>query len=265
MSKPMMKLTPDEDTPLGSRQGWSEQELRIQLAAAYRLAHHFGWDNLIFNHITVRVPGPNKHFLINHYGLSYDEITATNLLKIDLDDNLVDGPSNASVNQAGFIIHGAIHGAREDLHCIMHTHTVAGTAISAIEPGLLSFSQDSMALHGRIGYHDYEGIVCDPEERNRILADIGELPALVLRNHGLLTAAPTVAGAFIMMYFMEQACRSQVALLSMGQKVFLPQDSVAMHTAAQYWQGPVPPQKYGHEAFAALMRRLDRIDPSYRH
>jgi ribulose-5-phosphate 4-epimerase/fuculose-1-phosphate aldolase len=239
------------DQPLVKTVEPTEAELRIELAAAYRLAYQFGWDYLIYNHITVRVPGPENHFLINPFGLTFDEITASNLLKINAEGSVVDGPPDAEV--------------REDLLCVMHIHTVAGIAISSIEPGVLTFSQDNMMFHGRVSYHDFEGLAFDLLERRRLLDDMGEMPVLILRNHGLLTAAPTIAGAFIMMYALEHACRSQVALLSMGQKISLPLEDVCKHTAGQYWSGKVPPQQFGRDSFAALMRRLDRTDPSFRN
>jgi ribulose-5-phosphate 4-epimerase/fuculose-1-phosphate aldolase len=253
------------DQPLVKTVEPTESELRVELAAAYRLAYQFGWDYLIYNHITVRVPGPENHFLINPFGLTFDEITASNLLKIDADGKVVGGPPDAKVSETGFVIHGAIHAAREDLACVMHIHTVAGIAISSIEPGVLTFSQDNMMFHGRVAYHDFEGLAFDLLERKRLLDDMGEMPVLILRNHGLLTAAPTIAGAFIMMYALEHACRSQVALLSMGQKISLPLEEVCKHTAGQYWSGKVPPQHFGQDSFAALMRRLDRTDPSFRN
>jgi ribulose-5-phosphate 4-epimerase/fuculose-1-phosphate aldolase len=259
-----LKLMPDSFDAQFDEENQTEAQLRIELAAAYRLTHMFNMDFLIFNHITVRVPGPEKHFLINPYGLSYDEITASRLLKIDLKGNLISGPSGSSVNSAGFVIHGAIHEAREDLHCVMHTHTVAGVAISACESGLMVFSQDTMMFNDRIGYHDYEGFVCDVEERKRLLDDMGQLPVLILRNHGLLTAAPTIAGAFTMMWILEHCCRSQVAVLSMGQGVKSPPKSISRQTAHHFWDGNVPPRHFGRGPFAALMRRLDRTDPSYR-
>lgn len=260
-----MKLTPDEgrlDEPAG---GQDEQSVREDLAAAYRLAALSGWDFLIFNHITARVPGPDLHFLINPFGLTYEEITASNLLKIDLDGNLIDAPADAAVNRAGFVIHSAVHRARGDLHCVMHMHSLSGVAVAASAEGLLTtMSQDSLMFHERIAYHGYEGLVCSDEERVRIARDLGDKPAMILRNHGLLTGAPSVAGAFNLMYCLEFACRSQIALQSTGQALHPVSPEVARLTAEQYWPGVVPGPGYGRESFAALRRRLDRIDPSYR-
>ena len=259
-----MKLTADEGTAGGAGKAATESELRENLAAAYRLTHMLGMDYLIYNHITVRVPGPEKHFLINPFGLAYDEITASNLLKIDLDGNIVEGPSNQSVNYAGFIIHGAIHDRVPDLHCVMHTHVEAGMAIAAMETELLPVNQDALIFYDRVGYHDFEGIVSTHEERERMLAAMGNKPVLVLRNHGLLTAAPTIAGAFILMVFLDRACRAQLDLLKSGQKIVLPSPEVCQHTASQYWKGAIPPASFGQQAFAALKRRLDRQTTDYK-
>jgi ribulose-5-phosphate 4-epimerase/fuculose-1-phosphate aldolase len=258
-----MKLTADEG--MDPRQSHAtEAELREELAAAYRLTHMLGMDYLIYNHITVRVPGPDKHFLINPFGLGYDEITASNLLKIDLKGNIVDGPSNQSINYAGFIIHGAIHDRVPELHCIMHTHVQAGMAIAAMETKLLPINQDALIFYDRVGYHDFEGIVSTEEERERMLAAMGGRPVLVLRNHGLLTAAPTIAGAFVLMFFLDRACRAQLDLLQSGQKIVVPSTEVCRHTASQYWEGMIPPASFGHQAFAALKRRLDRHTLDYK-
>jgi ribulose-5-phosphate 4-epimerase/fuculose-1-phosphate aldolase len=259
-----MKLTADEGTN-GSGHAATEAELRKDLAAAYRLTHMLGMDYLIYNHITVRIPGAEKHFLINPFGLGYDEITASNLLKIDLNGNSIDGPSDQSINYAGFIIHGAIHDRVPELHCVMHTHVQAGMAISAMETELLPINQDALIFYDRIGYHDFEGIVSNAEERERMLAAMDNKPVLVLRNHGLLTAAPTIAGAFILMIFLDRACRAQLDLLQSGQKIVVPPPEICRHTASQYWEGVIPPASFGQQAFAALKRRLDRQTTDYKN
>lgn len=254
----LMKVTADEGLSADAHETRSEAELRDELAAAYQLTHMLGMDYLIYNHITVRVPGPDKHFLINPFGLSFEEITPDNLVKIDLAGNIIGDAKGRVVNYAGFIIHGAIHDASSNLHCIMHTHTEAGVALACMETELLPLSQDALMFYERIGYHAYEGIVSDPAERARMLAAMGEKPVLVLRNHGLLTAAPSIAGAFIMMVFLEKACRTQLAVLNAGQTSKPPSAEVCRHTASQYWQGACPPASFGQQAFAALRRRLDR-------
>ena len=184
-----------------------EKELRIELAAAYRLVDHFGWSELIFGHLTVRVPGPEHHFLINPYGLNYEEVTASNLVKIDLDGNII-GESNYPVNRAGFVIHSAVHMADSDINlCVMHTHTRAGMAVAAIKEGLQSVSMSSTGFHNRISYHDYEGISLYEDERIRLLRNLGENKAMILRNHGLLVVGRTVAETFVRLYRLERSCQ----------------------------------------------------------
>jgi ribulose-5-phosphate 4-epimerase/fuculose-1-phosphate aldolase len=259
-----MKLTADEGRAVRSHASLNEAELREDLAAAYRITHMLAMDGIINNHISVRVPGPDKHFLLNPYGLSYDEVTASNLVKIDINGNLIDGGSDVSVNFAGFLIHGAIHDATSDMHCVMHTHSSAGVALASLKTELLPLNQGAMAFYGRVGYHDYEGIVSDPEERGRLLRGMAGKPALILRNHGLLTAAPSIAGAVILMIALEEACRTQLTIHQSGIPFLLPSPQICSHTAAQHWKGVVPPASYGQKAFLALKRRLDRIDDSYK-
>jgi ribulose-5-phosphate 4-epimerase/fuculose-1-phosphate aldolase len=243
---------------LPEREYASERQLRVDLAACYRLIAHFGMDDTIFTHISLRVPGPHKHFLINPYGMSFDEVTASDLVKIDIDGNLVE-ESEWAVNPAGFVIHSAIHTARHDAACVLHTHTVAGMAVAASEVGLLPISQHAMEFHGRLAYHDYEGIALDLDERERLVKDLGDRPAMVLRNHGLLSVGRTVAEAFHYMYYLEQACRVQVAASAMG-KLRVATDNLAAHTAGQFQVGAGK----GERMWRALLRKLDRIDPSYR-
>ncbi len=240
-----------------------EWQLRVQLAAAFRLVHHFGWDLLTYNFITVRVPGPQGHMLINPFDLSYDEISASNLLKIDRDcNNVIASPFEAS--RAGFIIHGAIHEARPEIGCIMHVHTPAASAVCAMEEGLLPIEQEAMVFHNRIAYHGHEGIPLGTDERKRIVASLGDKQFMILRNHGLVTSGKTVAEAFLYMYFLELACRNQVAILSTGAKLVRPPLAVAERVAAQFPGHDAPTAELGARQFAAMMRRLDRIDPSYR-
>ena len=193
----------------------TEAELRIQLAAAYRLVEHFGWNESIYGHLTVRVPGPERHFLINPYGLRYGEVTASNLVKITLDGAIV-GETAWSVNVAGYAIHGAIHRGAAEAHCVMHTHSPAGMAVAALECGLLPISLDATLFHGTVGYHAYEGAVVSDAEKARLVHDLGSNRALILRNHGLVTVGRTIAEAFLYLHRLETACRTQVDALAMN-------------------------------------------------
>ncbi len=241
----------------------SEEEwaIRVDLAATYRLVHHYGWDDMIFTHISARVPGPEHHFLINPYGLLFDEITASNLVKIDLDGNKVE-ESPYPVNPAGFTIHSAIHAAREDAHCVIHLHSTDGVAVSAQEHGLLPLDQHAMMLLSDIAYHDYEGIALDLDERERLVHDIKDKNVMLLRNHGTLTTGKNCADAFLRMYYLERACSMQVRALAGGAKANPTNQGVAEKTAGQ---GAVGFDGFiGAMAWPALMRMLDRKDPSYR-
>lgn len=239
----------------------AEWELRCDLAAAYRLIARFGMDDLVFTHLSVRVPGEGERFLINPYGWMFDEITASSLVAVDSEGQPERG-SEASVNPAGFVIHSAIHRARHDAQCVMHTHTLAGMAVAALDCGLLPTNQMSMQFYGQVATHAYEGIADDLEERDRLVADLGEKPAMILANHGLLTVGATVAEAFITMYYLEQACRIQLAAMSTGAKLSLPPDDVCRHAAGQFGK-PGTPGK-GMRPWTALRRRLDREAPDYR-
>ena len=240
-----------------------EWDLRVQLAAAFRLAHHFHWDLLTYNFISVRLPGPEGHLLINPFGLSYDEICASNLLKIDTEgNNLIDSPFQ--VSRAGFIIHGAVHEAKPEIGCIMHVHTPAASAVCAMEDGLLPLEQEAMVFTDKIAYHGHEGIPLGTDERKRIIARLGDKQFMILRNHGLVTTGKTVAETFLFMYFLELACRNQVAILSTGQKLRIPPAEVAKAVPAQFVAHDEALGGVGVLQFAAMMRRLDRIDPSYR-
>ena len=243
----------------------AERELRIQLAAAYRLVDYFGWTELIYGHLTARVPGPEHHFLINPYGLNYDEVTASNLVKIDLDGNII-GHSDHPVSQAGFVIHSAIHMAdSDDNRCVMHTHTRAGMAIAAIKEGLLPVSMTSTAFFDRIAYHDYEGPSLYTDERERLLASLGDKKAMILRNHGLLTVGKTVPEAFLRLYRLERACQVQIDAAAAGTLNIMP-DAVAAKSGQDMdvFSARETNQGVGAIEFAALMRKLDKIDTSYR-
>ncbi|MCG8591849.1 MAG: class II aldolase/adducin family protein [Proteobacteria bacterium] len=253
-STPEPTSTPPAGMPAG------EWAMRIDLAAAYRLVALHGWDDLIFTHLSARVPD-SDHFLINPYGQLFEEITASSLVKIDVDGNKVDD-SPYGVNPAGFTIHSAVHRARADAHCVVHLHTIHGQAVSAQKTGLLPLTQTAMILHGDVAYHDYEGIAEDLAERERIVRDLGDKHVLMLRNHGTLTVGETVSDAWLRMYQLERACEAQVAAMAGGAILNDAPGGTAEKTAALASAGIV---SVGRElAWPALMRRLDRLDPSYR-
>jgi ribulose-5-phosphate 4-epimerase/fuculose-1-phosphate aldolase len=239
-----------------------EWQLRVDLAAAFRLVALYGWDDLIFTHLSVRVPGPEHHFLINPYHMMFEEITASSLVKIDMDGKPV-GETPYLVNAAGFTVHSSIHMARDDAHAVIHLHTPSGQAVAAQSDGLLPISQTAMAVYSRLSYHDYEGIATDLEERARLGADLGTNNAMILRNHGTLTVGATMAEAFIAMYYLERACEVQVKALSAGAK--------GLNNPPQGTPEKVHGQTEGlgmladKLAWPALLRKLDRIDPSYRN
>lgn len=244
----------------------AERMLRVQLAAAYRMVDYFGWTELIYGHLTVRVPGDEPHFLINPYGLNYDEVTASNLVKIDLDGNII-GTSNYPVNYAGFVIHSAVHMANSAVHkCVMHTHTRAGMAIAALKDGLLPVSMTSTGFFEQISYHDYEGPSLDLDERERLLDHLGDNRAMILRNHGLLTTGKTIPEAFLRLYRLERACQVQLDAAAAGTLNIIP-DNVARGSreGMDTFSEMESDQGVGAVEFAALMRKLDKIDPSYRH
>ncbi|CAM6003833.1 unnamed protein product [Sphagnum balticum] len=237
-----------------------EWKQRVNLAAAYRLVAHFGWDDLIFTHISARVPGPEHHFLINPFGMMFHEITASSLVKIDLEGNIVKPSNGYPINKAGFTIHSAVHAHREDAMCVLHLHTVAGVAVSSQEQGLLPLNQTAMILNGQISYHDYEGIAFNLEERPRLVHDLGDKHAMILRNHGTLTLGITVAEAFVSMYFLERACAMQVAAMAGGSKLILPPEPVQALVEQQ------ARQQHGYAEqliWPTLIRLLDSKDTSY--
>jgi ribulose-5-phosphate 4-epimerase/fuculose-1-phosphate aldolase len=243
----------------------AEWQARIDLAACYRLVALWNMDEMIANHISMRVPGEDDHFLINPYGYLYEEITASSLIKIDLDGNIVQKPDfDYGVNRAGFVIHSAIHRARSDAHCVIHTHTPAGMAVSSMKCGLLPMTQTAMRF-AKIGYHDYEGVAVSLEEQARFVRDLGDAELLVLRNHGLLVVGPTIPQAFSNIYRVELACKAQVMALSMATKaedIVLPSQVVIELTNHQY--KPTTRRPFGLLEWPALLRKLDRIDTSYK-
>jgi ribulose-5-phosphate 4-epimerase/fuculose-1-phosphate aldolase len=240
----------------------AEWRARVDLAACYRLIALWGMDEMIANHVSVRVPGEPGHFLINAYGLLYEEITASSLVKINLDGDVVWKPDfDYGVNRAGFVIHGAIHRARHDVDCVIHTHTPAGMAVSCMKDGLLPLTQTAMRF-ARVAYHDYEGVAVDLAEQERLVADLGDADLMVLRNHGLLVVGPTIPQAFSNIYRAELACRAQVMAMSSGAALVLPPQEVIARTNHLY--RPEVRRPFGLLEWPALIRKLDRIDPSYR-
>jgi len=249
---------------LRDRVSEEEWQARVDLAASYRLAHLYGWTStLIYNHISARVPGPDHHFLLNPFGLRWDEVTASNLVKIDLEGNILDD-TPYKINNAGYTIHSAIHAAREDAMCVIHTHTEAGMALSALDDGLIYTNQDAMMFYGHTAYHDFEGIALDLTERERLVEDLGDNKVMILRNHGLLTTGNSVGDAWVQMYFLEKVCSAQLTLLSAaaasGQKIRYPSEEVCAHTAKQYDDNGT-----GEREWPALVRQLDDVTTDYKY
>lgn len=236
-----------------------EWQARVELAACYRLIAYFKMTDWIYNHISARAPDSHEHYLINPFGLLYEEITASNLVKVDVNGKLVEDVA-LDVNPAAFVIHGAIHQARPDVGCILHTHTAAGVGVASQKHGLLPISQHAFKVYDRIAYHDFEGIALDIEEQQRLVADIGQKDVLILRNHGLLTMGKGVREAFELMFYLERACQIQLAALAGDSELVHPSASVCQRTCEQF---------AGDDSFVqgrdwqALLRLLDRIDPSY--
>jgi ribulose-5-phosphate 4-epimerase/fuculose-1-phosphate aldolase len=240
----------------------TEWKARLDLAAAYRLVALYGWDDLIFTHISARVPGPEHHFLINPYGMTFDEITASSLVKVDLQGTKVDD-SPYPINPAGFTIHSAIHAAREDALCVLHVHSKNGVAVSAQKKGLLPISQQAMLVLGGLAYHDYEGLALEEDEKPRLVRDLGRKPMLMLRNHGLLTVGKTAGEAFVNMYVLEAACSIQVRAQAGGAEL-IEIDPRLIASAAAQSREVTKGVGAGALAWPALLRKLDRVDPSWR-
>jgi ribulose-5-phosphate 4-epimerase/fuculose-1-phosphate aldolase len=239
-----------------------EWDLRVALAAAYRLVAHYGWDDLVFTHLSARVPGPDHHFLINPYGMMFDEVTASSLVKIDLEGKKV-LESPYEVNPAGFTIHSAIHAAREDANCVFHVHSVNGVAVSVQQDGVLPISQQSIFVLSSIAYHDYEGVALRDEEKPRLVRDLGDKKFLMLRNHGLITVATTVPDAFVYLYLFEAACMIQIRAQAGGGKLTLINPKIIETAQAQ--AQAVTRGAGGAIAWPGLLRQLDRWDRSYRN
>ncbi len=237
----------------------AERAARVELAACYRIFDLLGWGELIFNHITLRVPGPERLFLINPFGLSYREVTASNLVAVDIDGSPV-RPGQHPINRAGFVIHSAIHGHVDGAHCVMHTHTTTGSAVACLEEGLSHDTFYGALLHGRVAYHDFEGVTVDADERPRLLASIGTRQLVILRNHGLLTWAPTIAEAFLWLWTLQRACDIQVAAAAAGRL-----RPVGAAVLARTARQPSAAEAIVPElAYASLRRRIDATQPDYR-
>ncbi|WBV42206.1 class II aldolase/adducin family protein [Pseudoroseomonas cervicalis] len=255
-----MPLPPPPIRPDPNREP-TEQELREDLACAYRLLAHFGMTDLVYTHLSVRIPGEGHRFLVNPYGLLFEEITASSLVAVDAEGAPLQ-QTTWPVNPAGFVIHSAVHRAVDRARCVMHTHTLAGMTVAAQQGGLLPLNQMSMELHDRVAIHDYEGIAADDNlgERERIVRDLGDRPCLILRNHGLLTIGRTVGEAFYWMYYLEQSCRIQVAAQSTGAPLALPPLEMVQRVREQAADSPVK----GWLPWQALKRKMDREQPDYR-
>jgi ribulose-5-phosphate 4-epimerase/fuculose-1-phosphate aldolase len=244
----------------------ADWQVRTDLAACYRLIARYGMTDLIYNHITAKLPSTEGHFLINPFGLMYTEITASCFYTLDLDGNVVDKPTGEfgqfPVNRAGFMLHSAVHAARKDVGCVIHTHTRAGMAVSALKEGILPLTQTAMRFYNAIGFHDYEEPTVNVAERDRIARDLGPHSALILRNHGLLACGPTVADAWNLMYWLETACKVQMDVLATGREVCVPSHELATMMATRY--GPNGKLNLAPIEWPALLRQLDREDVSFR-
>lgn len=254
---------PANDDHIRSSVSPEEWAIRVELAAAYRLVALYGWDDIIFTHLSARVPGPEHHFLINPYDMMFEEITASSLVKIDYNGEPV-VPTAHPVNRAGFVIHSAIHMSRDDAHAVMHLHTPHGQAVSAMEFGLLPHTQTAMIANHLVAYHEYEGIATDLEERERLVEDLGDKHAMILRNHGTLAVGSSVGDCFLRLYLLERACDAQVKMLSAGyDHLYNPPQGTPEKVKTQ---SEVEMMAFAAErlAWPALLRKLDRIDPSFR-
>jgi ribulose-5-phosphate 4-epimerase/fuculose-1-phosphate aldolase len=252
--------TKESTGDVAARVSAAEWEQRVNLAACYRLVALYHWDDLIFTHISARVPGPEHHFLLNPYGMMFEEVTASSLVKVDLGGKKVlEGPYD--INPAGFTIHSAIHAAREDAKCVLHTHSLNGVAVSTRKEGLLPISQQSIFVLSSLGYHDYEGVALNEDEKPRLVRDLGDKNFLMLRNHGLLTVADNLPDVFLFMYLFEAACTVQVRAQGGGELIPIDPRIIA---GARSQAKQVTRNAGGALAWPGLLRKLDRIDPSYR-
>lgn len=240
----------------------AERQARVDLAACYRLAAVYGWDDLIFTHMSARVPDTDGEYLLNPMGLMFEEVTASSLVKVAADGTVLADQTGLGINPGGFVIHGAVHQARSDAHCVIHLHTIESVAVSCQKEGLLPLQQGAMMLAADLAYHDYEGVALDVEERTRLNANLGQKNYMLLRNHGLLTAGASVAEAFVRAYSLHRACQIQIAAQAGGSVLTIPSQAVRDKVSQQ--ARPAGPSRSTHIAWAALLRRLDRTDSSYR-
>jgi ribulose-5-phosphate 4-epimerase/fuculose-1-phosphate aldolase len=265
------ELSPDKDYPplkfksLKGRVSPAEWEARVDCACAYRLVRHFGMDDLIYNHISARIPG-TEEFLLNPFGLLYEEMCASALIKVNLKGEVLWQPDwpkglNYTFNLAGFVIHGAIHEAKSEVHCVLHTHSLAGMAVASLEHGLLPMTQTAMRF-AKVAYHDYEGVVLEMEERNRLLANLGDADVMLLRNHGTLALGKTVAEGFNNLYRLERACRTQLLAQAANDRMLLPPAAIIEKTSHLY--RPEVRRPMGLLEWPAMRRLADRLDPSYK-
>ena len=241
--------------------GEDEWQVRVDLAASYRLLHHFRMTDLIYNHISARVPGRHDRFLINAYGLMYHEITASNLVVVDVDGDVIRDTTGLGINPGGFTIHSAVHMARPDVACVMHTHTAATIAVACLRRGLLPLTQHAMRFTGRIAFHDYAGVYFTDDERRRLVESLGQRQVMILRNHGSLVCARSIVEAFDLMYYFERACQAQATLLACGEELVYPDAGVAEQVAAVF---EAPDRKANTRIWPALLRMLDQTDAGYR-
>src|SRR3954471_5420648 len=263
MNRGMTGARPLETVEIPSLEGKvgdEEWTIRVDLAAAYRMVAYYGWGDLIFTHLSARIPGPEHHFLLNPYNLMFEEVTASSLVKVDSTGNPVD-PTPFITNPAGFTIHSAIHMARDDAQSVMHLHTPAGQAASAHEQGLLPLTQTAMLIRGDLAFHDYEGVAVDLDERERLVADLGDKNAVLLRNHGTLAVGKNVGECFIRLYYLERACQAQIMALSAGDNFNRPPQGSPKITAQQGAVGL--PLAANFLAWPALKRKAYRLDPSF--
>lgn len=246
-----------------------ERQTRIDLAACHRLAEMYRFSDIVWNHITARVPNGSGRFLINMFGLRFDEVTASNLVTLDESGNVVVPPmtpegeviSLDNMNDTGFVIHSAIYSMREDVNCIMHSHSRAGVAVSTLKEGFVPMIQDALMFYDDVAYHEYEGLSLDLDERDRLAEHLGDKSVMIMRNHGLLTTGATVAQAFVRMYYLERSCQVQIDAYSTGRELHLPPEEVCRRAAKQYEQSASP----GTYEWDALLRKLDQSDPSYKN
>ena len=245
-----------------SKTHFSDEEWinRVNLAACYHLADHFQMTDIVWNHITSKTSKNKETFLINKFGLRYNEITASNLLEIDLEGNVISG--DGEINYTGYVIHGAVHKAKKNIHCVMHTHTRAGLAISCLKEGLKPIFQDAAIFHNRVSYHDWQGMSTEVEECKDIAKNLGNNKVMILRNHGLLTCGETIGEAFILMYYLDKACKNQLDTMSTGLETIVPSDNIMEYAAGQYED---PRFKLGKHEWPALLRLLDQKNSIYKN